>query len=203
MNTATTESILKIGQIVFDNHPLSWIEKNSEPFIAIKPICTALGLDFEAQRQLIERDAVLSSTACIIQAVGEDNKQREMVCLPLSYLNGWLFKISPARYEGESQAKIIRYQKECYQVLYRHFFPHSPKQAGRLKNTIQASRLELNFRKTGMCMRDQAQKEAVLIFRGNGSIADLDDCPRLKAMTLEALEKLYRDSLFPTPETQG
>ena len=44
-----------------------------------------------------------------------------MVCLPLDYLNGWLFKINANRYKGDRRALIIKYQKECYRVLARHF----------------------------------------------------------------------------------
>ena len=44
-----------------------------------------------------------------------------MLCLPLDYLNGWLFKISAKRYTGARRDAIVRYQKECYRVLAEHF----------------------------------------------------------------------------------
>ncbi len=90
-----------IDYVIFDNDQLSLIQEGNEQFVPVKPICTALGLDWRAQRELIERDIVLSSNRRAIQVVAQDGKLREMVCLPQEYLNGWLFKINPSRYKGE------------------------------------------------------------------------------------------------------
>jgi hypothetical protein len=60
-----------------------------------------------------------------IRTTGADGKQYEMVCLPLDYLNGWLFKINANRYKGDDRREvIIRYQRECYRVLADHFLPN-------------------------------------------------------------------------------
>jgi hypothetical protein len=203
MNTSTANQAAKINRIVFDTDELNLIQQNEDFFVPLKPICAALNLDWESNRQLIERDTVLSSVACPIQATGTDNKQYKMFCLPLSYLNGWLFKLNPSRYEGDRRDKIIRYQKECYQVLYRHFFPHTHKQSDRLKNEFKANRLEINFRKSVFALKEQAEKEADRIFKGGGTIRDLDDCPQLQAKTLEILEKMNQESLFPEHTTES
>jgi hypothetical protein len=44
-----------------------------------------------------------------------------MLCLPLDYLNGWLFGVNAARVNPEIRERLIRYQKECYRVLARAF----------------------------------------------------------------------------------
>ena len=54
-------------------------------------------------------------------SVAADKKQREMVMLPIEYLNGWLFGIDPNRVKPELKDKIIAYQRECYFVLADHF----------------------------------------------------------------------------------
>lgn len=122
--------------INFKEDVLGIVEDSGNYFVAMKPICEALGLDWEAQRQLINRDPILESTACIRQATGRDGKEREMVCLPLHYLNGWLFKLDANRYEGERQAKIIRYQLECYQILHDHFFGVDRKQMAEFRKQL-------------------------------------------------------------------
>jgi hypothetical protein len=112
-----------LTEIQFDGDPVTVIEReDGDHLVAMKPICEVLELDWEGQRQLINRDPVLGSTACIIQAVGQDGRLREMTCLPLQFLNGWLFKVDVSRYEGHRREKIIRYQRECYAALYQHFF---------------------------------------------------------------------------------
>jgi|GEM_PF-267763 len=117
--------------------PVTVLERDGNYYVAMKPLCAHLGIDWEAQRQLLMRDPVLSSTACVIQAVAEDGKKREMVCLPLEYLNGWLFKLDVSRYDGPVRDKLIRYQRECYQVLYEHFVRRRSVDVGPLLEAVQ------------------------------------------------------------------
>ncbi|GBC63379.1 hypothetical protein DENIS_4373 [Desulfonema ishimotonii] len=99
--------------VKFHDHDLITIEKDGTYFVALKPICEGIGLDWESQRQLIQRDLVLKEGTCIIQVPSAGGLQ-EAVCLPLHYLNGWLFKINASRYRGGRRETIIQYQKECY-----------------------------------------------------------------------------------------
>ena len=45
----------------------------------------------------------------------------ELLCLPLRYLNSWLFGISSSRVREELREKLIQYQRECYDALARAF----------------------------------------------------------------------------------
>lgn len=47
---------------------------SEEQLIPIRPLCEALGIDPEGQRQRIERDEILSPVACMIKATGADAK---------------------------------------------------------------------------------------------------------------------------------
>ena len=51
----------------------------------------------------------------------EAGGRREMLCLPLDLLNGWLFSVTAAHVKPEIRERLIRYQKECYRVLARAF----------------------------------------------------------------------------------
>lgn len=73
------------------------IATSDEQLIAIRPICAAMGVNEEGQRQRIVRDEILSSVACMIKATGRDGKQYEMYCIPLRYVFGWLFSIDTSR----------------------------------------------------------------------------------------------------------
>ncbi|QTA84859.1 phage antirepressor N-terminal domain-containing protein [Desulfonema magnum] len=117
------ENQIQAATVDFHGHTLVTVLHNNAEYVAMKPVCEGMGLDWEAQRQLIERDPVLNSTACIIQVVAGDGKQRDMLCLPLIYLNGWLFKINAARYREDDPRRdiIIQYQRECYSVLYNYW----------------------------------------------------------------------------------
>ena len=52
------------------------LSTSDEQLVAISPICEALGIDPEGQRQRIERDEILGPTTCIIKAVAADGKKR-------------------------------------------------------------------------------------------------------------------------------
>ena len=108
-------------KIPFHKSKLLAIIENGEILVPIRPICEDIGLDTDAQRKLINNDEVLSSTTVVTTVEGKNGKKRKMFCLPLNFLNGWLFKISTKRYKGITKEKIIKYQFECYQVLHDYF----------------------------------------------------------------------------------
>ena len=145
-----------ISKVSFYGNKIPVVEKDGIPYVSMKPIVDALGLAWKNQYEIIRRDPVLSSTILVTGMVAEDDKTREMVCLPLSYLNGWLFKIPATRYTGCRREAILKYQRECYQALYRHFHKDQPcsdnmrkiiesitAEAARKENTISALKIQV------------------------------------------------------------
>lgn len=96
--------------------------ENGQIYVAVKPICEALGIDSDAQNRRIKRDEILSQLRSQVTAVGGDEKARKMVCLPLQYIFGWLFTIEVDQVKEEAKETILEYKKECYDVLYDHFW---------------------------------------------------------------------------------
>ncbi|OOF84441.1 antirepressor [Rodentibacter ratti] len=107
----------QLSTIQFHNQSLVTFEQDGTYYTAMKPICENIGLAWEPQLLRIKRDDVLSSTMIITIIVAEDGKQREMVCLPIDYLNGWLFGIDVKRVKPEIRDTLIMYKKECYKAL--------------------------------------------------------------------------------------
>ena len=89
--------------------------------VPIKPICDALGIDAKAHRNRIDRDEILNSTGVIMTSVAADGKEREMYCIPLRYVFGWLFSIDTNRVDEVVRPLVIKYKMQCYDVLYDHF----------------------------------------------------------------------------------
>ncbi len=89
-------------------------------YVPIRPICENLGVTLAGQRERINRDPVLSEMVTSV-SVTLTQQAREMLCLPLNYIPGWLFGISADRVKPELRDKIIRYQKECFNVLAEAF----------------------------------------------------------------------------------
>lgn len=116
------------------------IDEKGQTLVPIKPICQAIGIDFEGQRQRIQRDRRLSSVAFKIKATGTDGKLYDMLCLPLQYTYGWLFSIESSMVAPNAREQVEKYQDECYDVLYRHFFNRAQRQAE--SNQAEAAELE-------------------------------------------------------------
>jgi len=108
--------------VKFQGHNIVTLQLNGEPHVAMKPIVYAMGLKWADQYRLIKKDPVLNSTIGLTPTVDRSGKKREMICLPLKYLNGWLFKINPTRYKDPAlRETIIKYQRECYQALHDYW----------------------------------------------------------------------------------
>ncbi len=112
-----------------------------EVYVPLRPLCEFLGLDWSAQYRRVNRDEVISES---IQGVaitttpsadGRGGGVQEMVCLPLKFLPGWLFGVSASRVKEDLRDKIIRYQRESYDVLWEAF------QEGRLTTEVALGEL--------------------------------------------------------------
>ena len=174
-----TEQMTQTMELVrFADRDLVAVKKNETVYVALKPICEALEIDYAGQRRMVMRDDVLKTTVDATSTVGADGKQREMLCLPLDYLNGWLFRIKASHFPESKRALIVRYQKECYRALAEHF------QAGRAEAAVsaavmeQARRYELNDRRYVMRQLGGLMKLFAL-----GS----DDVARLAASAAEVM----------------
>lgn len=96
------------------------LSTSDEQFVAINPICEALGVDPEGQRQRIERDEILGPVACMIKATGKDGKSYEMYAIPYCYIFGWLFSVDLSKVNNTARKCVLRYKQECYEALFSY-----------------------------------------------------------------------------------
>jgi hypothetical protein len=85
-------------------------------YIPIRPICQNLGVSWPSQSNRISRDPILSEVKGVFM-VNTPGGQQQAVCLPLDYLNGWLFKMDASRVRPDIKEPLLRYQRECYRIL--------------------------------------------------------------------------------------
>ena len=107
--------------ISFNNQSLITVEQNGNHYVAMKPICENIGLAWEPQVLRIKRDEVLSQ-GMIVMIIPTNGGNQNMICLPIEYLNGWLFGIDINRCKSEIRDTLIKYKKECYQALHDYWF---------------------------------------------------------------------------------
>lgn len=120
----------QVQNISFHGQTVSVFSQNNQHYVAMKPIVENIGLDWVSQHKKIQRNEILNSTMVMMTIVAEDGKKREMLCLPLDYLNGWLFGVDAKRVKPEIRERLLTYQRECFRVLNNHF--NQPKQTIKL-----------------------------------------------------------------------
>lgn len=117
-----------ISKVVkFNNQQLSVFLYQEKPYVAMKPICENIGLQWEAQLRRIKRNHVLSKGMTIMDIPSNGGVQ-QFVCLPLGLLNGWLMGVDISKVKSEIKDILMKYQLECYDVLYKYFMPKPAKQ---------------------------------------------------------------------------
>ena len=101
------------------------IDEDGQKFVPVKPICEALGVNYTSQLEKMENDEILSSLIPLKGTTGADGKMYKMKCIPLKYVFGWIFSISPKNVKEEAKQNLILYKVICYDALYNYFTEHS------------------------------------------------------------------------------
>jgi hypothetical protein len=94
----------------------------AETLVAMKPVVEGMGLTWQPQhRKLVEHP--LLSQGIVEMMIPSAGGPQAMTALPLNRLNFWLATIQPNKIpDPEARARVIRYQTECADVLFTHFF---------------------------------------------------------------------------------
>jgi hypothetical protein len=144
-------------------------------YVPLRPITDFLGLAWSSQRQRTLRDNVMKKRVKNIIITATDDNQREMMCLPLDLLPGWLFGISVSRVREELQDKLDRYREECFRVLWESF------QEGRLTanpsfdNILETDTPAVQTYKMLQAMTQMARNQVLLEARLTGRLEEHED----------------------------
>jgi hypothetical protein len=137
-----------------------------EAYVPLRTISEFLGLAWGSQRNRLLRDEVLSERAHTVKMRGADGRQRDMLCLPLDLLPGWLFGINSSRVKPELASKMKRYREECFRVLWREF--QAERQGAQ---TPAVSRTTLaHVREMGLAIVQLAEQQMAL----EGQVEEMD-----------------------------
>lgn len=109
-------------------------------WIAIKPICEALGVEYTRQFKNLKSDEILGPALAVQPMQVDKNQMRNYACLPEYYVYGWLFSI-----QSQSQ-QLQQYKWKCYEILYNYFHGTITERSSFLKvrtqTDIEIERLE-------------------------------------------------------------
>lgn len=93
---------------------------DGEIYAALKPICENIGIDFNGQKQRLERTPW--ATMCVMHTVAADGKNRDMTAISRKTLTMWLATIDTNRLSDErARENVTVYQREATEALDEYF----------------------------------------------------------------------------------
>ena len=117
----TTSNIPTVATVDFQGAQLITIRKDELEFVAMKPVSDGIGLNWQKQSEKLQRDKE-KFNCTLMGMVAADGKNRQMLCMPITKLNGWLFSINPNKIPNpQTREKVVRYQEECFIALYDYW----------------------------------------------------------------------------------
>lgn len=149
--------------IDFYGDPITVALAGDELYVPLRSLTEFLGLEWSSQFRRVQRDEILSSRIQRVIMTSADGRQREMLCLPLDLLPGWLFGITSSRVRAELQPKLMRYRAEAFRVLWRAFQAEAFSAASSvdLPQTATGSSLA-QIRELGLAIVHMAEHQMVL-----------------------------------------
>ena len=170
----TTE--IRTMSVPFHGNDLFLVEIGGEPYTPMKPIVEGMGLDWASQFTKLKSNPKRWGIVNITIQVPGDAQERETILLPLRKTAAWLMTISPNKVKPDIREKIIQYQNECDDVLWKYWseghvtnprisiVPPAPPAVDPLDGTLEREpiRLEMMRLRTDRAMK---LKKMILEFR--------------------------------------
>lgn len=106
--------------IEFHGHNIETFKSEGSEWVSIRSICEGMGLDVQAQhRKLQKRQDKFNYS--LKAMVAQDGKTREVQCIPVKKVPGWLFTLDADRVKPEAKQSVELFQAECFDVLYDYW----------------------------------------------------------------------------------
>jgi len=99
----------------FNGKNILFLAKDGQFWIAIKPICEALNVNFDRQYKNLKKDKILGPAYAIQPMQVPGDQIRNYVCLPEKFIYGWIFQIR------SDSPELLKYKWKVYQILFDYF----------------------------------------------------------------------------------
>lgn len=99
----------------FNGKNIVFLNKDGQYWIAIKPICEALDIDYVSQYKNLTIDEFYVNALSKQTMHDSSNRRQEMVCINERNVYGWIASIN------SKNEDFLKYKRTCYDILYSHF----------------------------------------------------------------------------------
>ena len=118
----------ELVQVAFHGDPLYLVTRDGEPYVPMRPVVEGMGLAWQSQHAKLTAEK--DRWGVMIIVTPSEGGPQESLCLPLRKILGWLMTISPNKVKPTLRERIICYQRECDDVLWRHWTRKAEATAG-------------------------------------------------------------------------
>jgi hypothetical protein len=172
----------------YGDHIPGAITADGEVYIPLRPLTDFLGLAWSPQRLRALRDRVLAARLRTVHMTGADGRQRDLLCLPLDLLPGWLFGIDTSRVRTELAGRLDLYRAECFRVLWRAFQAETPALSGPV--TAEGPLSLAQVRELGIALQQIAEQGMAHESRLTRVEGRLDNAARFIGQMQKRLERV-------------
>lgn len=99
----------------FNGKNLVFLAVDGQYWIALKPICEVLGVDYIRAFRNTKDDRIFGQLLSEQTMVAADGKSRKMASLPEKWIYGWIMQLQ------STSEELLEYKKLCYEVLADYF----------------------------------------------------------------------------------
>jgi hypothetical protein len=102
----------------FNGKNIVFLKVDGSYWIALKPICEALNIEYTRSFKNAKNDPILGPVLAkqpMQVSKNGKNQVRNMTCIPEQFVYGWIFSL---RSDSE---ELTQYKRTCYQLLFNHF----------------------------------------------------------------------------------
>ncbi|AKF88093.2 phage antirepressor N-terminal domain-containing protein [Salmonella enterica] len=120
MNSIAILEAVNTSYVPFNGQQILTAVAAGVTYVAMRQIVENIGIDWTGQSVKLRK--MKDKFNCRdISMVAADGKLRNLLCIPLKKLNGWLFSINPEKVRADIRDKLIQYQEECFTVLHDYW----------------------------------------------------------------------------------
>lgn len=125
MDITPTVALVKQADVEFYGDSLiGALAEDGDIYMSLSQMCNSLNLQLAAQVNRIKRTEALADGLRLIRLTAADGKQRELTCLRVDLVPGWLAGITTTKVEDEAlRKKLVTYQRDLYRVAWAVFGP--------------------------------------------------------------------------------
>ncbi|MCI3206536.1 MULTISPECIES: phage antirepressor N-terminal domain-containing protein [Pandoraea] len=115
----STRALTPQIKVPFHGAELLLVEHGGQPYTPMKPIVEGMGLDWASQFTKLRANE--RRWGVVIITIPSNAGAQQYLCIPLRKIFGWLTGIHPGKVKDEIRERVIQYQNECDDVLWKYW----------------------------------------------------------------------------------